>query len=82
MREIIIDTETTGLDYRAGDRIIEVGCVELINYVPTGDNLQFYCSTNKVVSQEAYKISGKFVTLYYVFFTSITFTSYKWKYDL
>ena len=43
MREIVIDTETTGLDYKAGDRIIEVGCVELKNYVPTGNTLQFYC---------------------------------------
>ena len=32
MREIVIDTETTGLDYKTGDRIIEVGCVELKNY--------------------------------------------------
>ena len=37
MREIVIDTETTGLDYKTGDRIIEVGCVELKNYIPTGD---------------------------------------------
>ena len=42
MREIVLDTETTGLDYKRGDRIIEVGCVELINHVSTGKNLQFY----------------------------------------
>ena len=41
MREIVIDTETTGLDHKTGDRIIEVGCVELNNYVPTGNILQF-----------------------------------------
>ena len=35
MREIVIDTETTGLSYKTGDRVIEVGCVELINHVAT-----------------------------------------------
>ena len=43
MREVVIDTETTGLSYKSGDRIIEVGCVELNNYIPTGKTLQFYC---------------------------------------
>ena len=58
MREIIIDTETTGLDYRAGDRIIEVGCVELINHIPTGNNLQLYCSTDKKIGEDVIKIHG------------------------
>ena len=58
MREIIVDTETTGLDFKAGDRIIEVGCIELINHITTGNNLQFYCSTDKAVSENAFKISG------------------------
>ena len=58
MREIVLDTETTGLDYKAGDRIIEVGCVELINHVSTGNNIQFYCSTDRKVSEDALKISG------------------------
>ena len=47
MREIVIDTETTGLSYRAGDIVIEVGCVELINYVATNNSLQFYCKVDK-----------------------------------
>ena len=47
MREIVIDTETTGLDYKSGDRVIEVGCVELINHVATSKNMQFYCFTEK-----------------------------------
>ena len=47
MREIVLDTETTGLSFVNGDRIIEVGCVELINHVPTGETLQFYCSVEK-----------------------------------
>ena len=58
MREIVLDTETTGLDYKTGDRIVEVGCVELINHVTTGNNLQFYCSTDKKISEDAFKISG------------------------
>ena len=58
MREIVLDTETTGLNYKAGDRIIEVGCVELINHVSTTNNLQFYCSTNKIIDGGATKIHG------------------------
>ena len=58
MREIVLDTETTGLNYKAGDRIIEVGCVELINHVSTTSNLQFYCSTNKIIDERATKIHG------------------------
>ncbi len=58
MREIVLDTETTGLNYMEGDRIIEVGCVELINYVPTGKNLQFYCSTDRKIEEGAVRIHG------------------------
>ena len=58
MREIIIDTETTGLSFRSGDRIIEVGCVELNNHIPTGNTLQFYCSVDKKVDEGALKIHG------------------------
>ncbi len=58
MRQVIVDTETTGLNYSTGDRIIEVGCVELKNYIQTGNNLQFYCSTEKNISEEAIKIHG------------------------
>ena len=58
MREIVLDTETTGLNYKTGDRIVEVGCVELINHVSTTNNLQFYCSTNKTIDESATKIHG------------------------
>ena len=58
MREIVLDTETTGLDHKTGDRIIEMGCVELINHVSTGNNLQFYCSTDKKINKDALRISG------------------------
>tara|TARA_Y100001935_G_C17072982_1_gene392480 strand:- start:7 stop:684 length:678 start_codon:yes stop_codon:yes gene_type:complete len=58
MREVVIDTETTGLDFKTGDRIIEVGCVELNNHVPTGNTLQFYCKPNRDISEGAKKIVG------------------------
>ena len=58
MREIVVDTETTGLSHKGGDRIIEVGCVELINHVQTSKKLQFYCKVEKVISESAQKISG------------------------
>ena len=58
MREIVIDTETTGLDFRSGDRIIEVGCVELKNFIPTGKTLQFYCKPDKLISEGAKTIVG------------------------
>ena len=58
MREVVIDTETTGLSYKSGDRIIEVGCVELINHVATNNSLQFYCKVDKDISESAQKITG------------------------
>ena len=58
MREIVIDTETTGLSYKTGDRIIEVGCVELINHVATNNSLQFYCKVDKEISEAAQRITG------------------------
>ena len=58
MREVVLDTETTGLHFRGGDRIVEIGCVEVINHVATKKTLQFYCSTNKKMSTDAQKISG------------------------
>ena len=58
MREVVIDTETTGLSYKTGDRVIEVGCVELINHVATNKSLQFYCNVDKKISESAQKITG------------------------
>ena len=42
MREIILDTETTGLNASSGDRIVEIGCIELLNQVPTGNFFHTY----------------------------------------
>ena len=58
MREVVLDTETTGLDFRSGDRIIEVVCFELKNPVQTGKTLQFYCKPDKKISLGAKKIVG------------------------
>ncbi|MCK5496809.1 MAG: DNA polymerase III subunit epsilon, partial [Hyphomicrobiaceae bacterium] len=53
MREIILDTETTGLDPKSGDRLIEVGCVELLNRIPTGREFHRYINPERDVPAEA-----------------------------
>ncbi|TYO65426.1 DNA polymerase III subunit epsilon [Bradyrhizobium hipponense] len=57
MREIIFDTETTGLD-RKKDRVVEIGCVEIVDMVPTGRTFHQYCNPLMPVSREAYRIHG------------------------
>jgi DNA polymerase-3 subunit epsilon len=58
MREVIFDTETTGLDPRSGDRIVEVGCVELVNLLPTGREFQIYVNPGRPVSEATVRITG------------------------
>ena len=58
MREIVFDTETTGLDPKQGDRIVEVGCIELINYLPTGREFQIYINPGRPVSEATVRITG------------------------
>jgi DNA polymerase-3 subunit epsilon len=58
MREIVVDTETTGLDPSDGHRIIEIGCVELVDHVPTGQTLQRYLNPEREVPAEALRIHG------------------------
>ena len=58
MREVVIDTENTGLSYKSGDRVIEVGCVGANNHVATNNSLQFYCKVDKEISESAQKITG------------------------
>jgi DNA polymerase-3 subunit epsilon len=58
MREIVLDTETTGLDPSAGHRIVEIGCVELINYVATGRTFQRFINPEMEMPAEALAIHG------------------------
>jgi hypothetical protein len=57
MREIVFDTETTGLD-PVNDRIVEIGCVELLNHIPTGRRLQLYVNPGRRMSAEAIAVHG------------------------
>ncbi len=58
MREIILDTETTGLDPRDGHKVIEIGGVEMINKVLTGNKFHYYVNPERDVPQDAYRIHG------------------------
>lgn len=58
MREVVLDTETTGLDPDAGHRLVEVAALELENHVPTGSHLQLYVNPERGMPEEAYKIHG------------------------
>ena len=58
LREIVFDTETTGMFPEQGDRIVEIGCLELINHVPTGKTLQLYINPERDVPPEAVAIHG------------------------
>jgi DNA polymerase III subunit epsilon len=58
MREIILDTETTGLDPATGDRIVEIGCVESLNHIPTGESFHRYINPERDMPEEAFRIHG------------------------
>ncbi|MEM6758886.1 MAG: DNA polymerase III subunit epsilon [Pseudomonadota bacterium] len=58
MREIVLDTETTGLDPDSGDRIVEIGAVELLRHVPTGATFHEYIDPERAMSQEAFEVHG------------------------
>jgi len=58
MREIVLDTETTGLDPSAGHRIVEIGCVELINHVPSGEVYHQYINPERDMPVEAERVHG------------------------
>ena len=58
MRQIFFDTETTGLRAEAGDRIIEVGCVEMVNRQLTGNNLHLYLNPERDIDEEAVRVHG------------------------
>lgn len=58
MREIVFDTETTGLDPANGDRIVEIGAIELLNHIPTGKSFHYYLNPERPVPPDAARIHG------------------------
>jgi len=58
MREIVLDTETTGLDPTDGHRIIEIGCVELYDHVPTGETFHRYLNPERDIPMESQRVHG------------------------
>jgi len=58
MREIVFDTETTGLDHRAGDRMVEIGCIEIVNRMPSGRRFHAYFNPDRDMPMEAERVHG------------------------
>ncbi|WP_028466219.1 DNA polymerase III subunit epsilon [Nisaea denitrificans] len=58
MRELVLDTETTGIDPKQGHRIIEIGAIELVNHVPTGESYHVYINPEREVEQGAFEVHG------------------------
>lgn len=58
MREIVLDTETTGFEPESGDRIVEIGCVELYNHMPTGNTYHQYINPERSMPQGAFEVHG------------------------
>jgi len=58
MREVVLDTETTGLDPASGHRVVEIGCVELINHVPSGQVFQAYLNPERDMPIDAERVHG------------------------
>lgn len=57
-REIVLDTETTGFSPQSGDRVVEIGCVELINHIPTGQTHHTYLNPEREMPESAFKVHG------------------------
>ncbi len=58
MREIVLDTETTGFDPQSGDRIVEIGAVELLNHLPTGRTYHQYINPERTMPKDAFEVHG------------------------
>ena len=58
MKEIVLDTETTGLSVKEGHRIVEIGCIELDNLIPTGNEFHYYLNPERKVSEKALEVHG------------------------
>jgi len=58
MREIVFDTETTGLNPAEGHRLVEIGCIELLNTIPTGEQFHVYIDPERDMPEEAFQVHG------------------------
>ena len=58
MKEIVLDTETTGISVKEGHRIVEIGCIELDNLIPTKNRFHCYLNPERKVSEKAFKVHG------------------------
>ena len=58
MKEIILDTETTGISVKDGHRIVEIGCIELENLIPTQEKFHIYLNPERKVSEKAFQVHG------------------------
>ena len=58
MKEIILDTETTGISVKEGHKIVEIGCIELDNFIPTKNKFHYYLNPERKVSEQAFNIHG------------------------
>ena len=58
MKEIVLDTETTGISIKEGHRIVEIGCIELDNLIPTKNKFHYYLNPERKVSEKAFEIHG------------------------
>jgi len=58
MKEIVLDTETTGLSVRDGHRIVEIGCIEIDNLIPTKNIFHYYLNPERKVSEKAFEVHG------------------------
>ncbi len=58
MKEIVLDTETTGISVKEGHRIVEIGCIELDNLIPTKNKFHYYLNPERKVSEQAFKVHG------------------------
>jgi DNA polymerase-3 subunit epsilon len=58
MKEIVLDTETTGISVKEGHRIVEIGCIELDNLIPTKNKFHCYLNPERKVSEKAFEVHG------------------------
>ena len=58
MKEIVLDTETTGISIKEGHRLVEIGCIELDNLIPNNNNFHCYLNPERKVSDKAYEVHG------------------------